>query len=433
MGTPGYENTVKDDAFTGTVGIVRKEYEKIRRIRSERLFINSMSDTFHVAVSDDDIHGLFDAMAANASGTNFLICTKRAARLANMASTLPITSNMWMGVTVGCQKSLHRLDHLRKVPATIRWVSVEPMLEPLDLTPWLSDGTLQWVVVGGESKKGFRPMQREWAQAILDQCRQYGVPFFLKQWSAFNPKTDVEYPPTLEGQVWHEFPVLAAKSIFPAPSVVAAPEPTPEDENDPADDILEACRLIEAGCDVPKDLLPVFEVPSSFLGDVPAIAVPHPVDTEKQVRVPTCLADTHWTSSHFPKTKHVFWFEHASLMSVREGLIADLVREDARERREYIYRQIEELDRYERSRPVIGKSTWIRFERSNSVPHDRLIAVLDKTLTGLFSVTGGRSNFYGMEFDPFLWVQTKRDATFLKMKGFIKVDGVNEVLKHVKD
>ncbi len=450
METPGYENTVKDDSFTGIVGIVRKEFEKIRRVRSERLFVNSMSDTFHVAVSDDDIHGLFDAMAANTSGTNFLLCTKRAARLANMASTLPITSNMWIGVTVGCQKSLHRLDHLRKVPAAIRWVSVEPMLEPLDLTPWLSDGTLQWVVVGGESKKGFRPMQREWAQAILDQCRQHGVPFFLKQWSAFNPKTDVEYPPTLEGRVWHEFPALGMKASTNIVPLQPTKDPKRVAAAHKAWETMRA-RKAAAEAEMASNDNTNTEVPPDFgvvisesvpMGNqiaarsaAPYVMLDSPVSGGQPVRVPTSVLDQErygYDAISFPRSKHVFWFERERLGGLRSKLMLSMVSETSEDTRRFLYEQIKEVEAYDHKRPKISPKKWTCFRRSDTADKGALIHTLNKLLTGLFSVTGGTSMWAGHYFQPFLWVQANRDATLLKLKGFVNVDGVHEVLTHIQ-
>jgi protein gp37 len=215
MGSTGYEGTVSGEKGrrfpTGKIGVVEKEINELRTVTTERLFVNSMSDTFHENVDDATIHRVFDAMDANSKGTNFLICTKRSERMSKMSAFLPISPKVWMGVTCGCVKSLCRLDDLRKVNAAVRFVSVEPLLEPIDLSPWLADGTLNWVIVGGESGKGWRNMDKAWAEAILRQCQQFNIPFFLKQWSAFKPKTGAEYPPTIDGQVWHQFPVVPSE------------------------------------------------------------------------------------------------------------------------------------------------------------------------------------------------------------------------------
>ncbi|ARJ68251.1 hypothetical protein WV31_19005 [Magnetospirillum sp. ME-1] len=205
-GSRGYAGTVKDGKFTGVVGIVADEIGKLAKINTDLVFVNSMSDTFHANVPDETVKAIFDAMAANPHDTRFQVLTKRAARMAAFSQGYAIPDKVWCGVTVGCQSSLHRLDQLRKVKAAVRWVSCEPLLEPLDLTPWLADGTLSWVVVGGESGLRHRPMDAAWVEDILGQCQRHGVPFFLKQWSGRSPKKDTEYPPTIDGQVWHQFP-----------------------------------------------------------------------------------------------------------------------------------------------------------------------------------------------------------------------------------
>lgn len=449
MGTSGYEGTVKDGKFTGKVGIIPKEFDKIRRVSTDRLFVNSMSDTFHAAISNEDIHKLFAAMAANTKGTNFLICTKRAARLAKMAPDLPITDNMWIGVTAGCKKSQRRLDHLRKVAAAIRWVSVEPMLEELDLTPWLADGTLQWVVVGGESKKGWRPMQREWAQAILDQCRRYNVPFFLKQWSAFNPKSDVEYPPTLEGRVWHDFPVIGTRNP-------ASPTPPPTtSRKDPkrvaaAHKAWETMRarkaLINASYENSQNEIPqspsaqveeIVNAPASGQTGVSCgyLTLDSPVKGSRPIRVPTSLLDQQRLGTDalsYPLTKNVFWFERERLCELRQQHLLAMVGETSEEVRKNLYVQIKEIELYDASRPKISPRKWICFHRRNAVNKEALISTLDCLLTGLFSVTGGTIAWDGKVHPPYLWVQQTQDATLLGLKDGLEVDGAFEALEIVR-
>lgn len=457
MRTPGYEYTVENGRFTGNVGVVQKEFDQIRRVRGERIFINSMSDTFHAAVSEENIHTLFAAMAANTNGTNFLICTKRAARLAKMAPALPIKDNMWIGVTAGCKKSLTRLDHLRKVKAAIRWVSVEPMLEELDLTPWLADGTLQWVVVGGESKKGWRPMKREWAQSILVQCRQYGVPFFLKQWSAFNPKTDVEYPPTLQGRVWHEFPLLRARpsdNSKPAhekggkdPKRVAAAHKAWEtmrarkafvaasNENS-LPDRHAAPQASEENASGATET-PEPEIIPGHPSDTSTghLFLPSPVKGGDAIRVPTSLLEQlrHGTDAlSYPRTKHVFWFERERLNELRHQHLVAMIRETSEAIRSDLYEQIKEIELYDAARPKISPRKWFCFRRSNAVDKEALIDTLNSLLTGLFSVTGGTIAWNGKIHPPYLWVQQKQDATLLRLKDGLEIDGIFETLELVQ-
>lgn len=458
MGTTGYNGTVADRAFTGVVNVVPKEIETIKKVRSERLFVNSMSDTFHNSVSDEDIRLVFEAMAENTQGTNFLICTKRSGRLAKMASSLPITDNMWIGVTVGCQKSLYRLDHLRRVPAAIRWVSVEPMLEKLDLTPWMADGTLNWVVVGGESGKGHREMKPEWAQAILEQCRRYGVPFFLKQWSAFSPKKDVEYPPTLEGRVWHEFPVVkgaaptspptspggststqgkdpkrvaaarkawatmrARKAASSVQSVATVSDPPPTEEASEAPPLPVAPGAALTGGTIPSQS-PFLEFQDK------TFTMPSPKLGNRDVILPMVLQGQVQEGIDFPITKHLFWFEHERLMALRQKMVASMVTIPTEEGRRAALNQIHAIDAYDRARPKIRKKTWTRFRRSDRVNRLALIRALDASLTGFFAVTGG-TMIWNRYLEPYLWVEKGSDATLLRLRGFIMVDGVREELE----
>ncbi|OAN67320.1 DUF5131 family protein [Magnetospirillum moscoviense] len=175
LGSRGYAGTVKNKTFTGTIGVVPEVIDELRSAKSDRVFVNSMSDTFHANVSDADVTALFDAMTANPSKSQFLVCTKRADRMAAFSQAYAVPDKVWCGVTVGCRNSLHRLDDLRRVKAKIRWVSVEPLLEEIDIEPWLADGTVNWVVVGGESGPNHRPMDKAWAEKIAREHMDEGV------------------------------------------------------------------------------------------------------------------------------------------------------------------------------------------------------------------------------------------------------------------
>lgn len=143
------------------------------------IFVNSMSDLFHEDVPDSYVRDVFDIMVS-ASQHTFQILTKRSQRLAELAPRLPWPANVWMGVSVENQRWTTRIDDLRLVPAKVRFLSCEPLLGPLTLKL----GGIQWVIVGGESGPGARPMKPEWARDIRRQCDQAGVPFFFKQWGA---------------------------------------------------------------------------------------------------------------------------------------------------------------------------------------------------------------------------------------------------------
>ena len=135
--------------------------------RPRSIFVCSMSDLFHSLVPDDFIFRVFETMA-QASWHNFQVLTKRSDRLATLAPLLPWPSHIWVGVTVESSDYLFRLDHLRQVPAAVRFVSLEPLIGPL---PYLNLWGLDWVILGGESGPGARPMAREWVTAVRDRCQ----------------------------------------------------------------------------------------------------------------------------------------------------------------------------------------------------------------------------------------------------------------------
>lgn len=206
-GTPGYEGTVANMRFTGKIGFVEAELERLASIKSARVFVDSVSDTFHENVPDEQVRRIFEAMADNPHPeTQFLVCTKRSGRMAEFSRTFSIPKRIWCGVTVGVSSSLFRLDDLRNTKADIRWCSFEPLLGEVAAEPWMDDGTLSWVVVGGESGNRFRPMEPAWAERIVRAAHDRGIPAFVKQHAARHPKLDAEYPPVIAGRVWHEYP-----------------------------------------------------------------------------------------------------------------------------------------------------------------------------------------------------------------------------------
>jgi protein gp37 len=142
------------------------------------VFVNSMSDLFHEEIPDDFIAGVFSSMR-RARRHTFQILTKRGDRLAKLAPRLPWPENVWMGVSVEDGRVVDRISHLQKVPAAVRFLSLEPLIGPLDALPLVG---IDWAIVGGESGPHARPMRREWVNSILQQCRAAGVAFFFKQW-----------------------------------------------------------------------------------------------------------------------------------------------------------------------------------------------------------------------------------------------------------
>ncbi len=153
--------------------------------RPRRVFVNSLSDLFHDDVPEHYISDVFKVMEETPRHT-FQVLTKRASRLADLASRLPWPPNVWMGVSVEDQRVAHRIIDLFGVPAAVRFLSVEPLIGPLDLRGHL-DG-IGWVIVGGESGPRARPMNPEWVSAIRDACAHAGVPFFFKQWGGTNKR-----------------------------------------------------------------------------------------------------------------------------------------------------------------------------------------------------------------------------------------------------
>jgi protein gp37 len=176
----------------------------LRWKRTKRVFVNSMSDLFHEAVPDDYIRRVFDVMV-EARWHTFQVLTKRSRRLAALAPRLPWPPNVWQGVSVESANYTSRVTDLQSVPAAIRFLSVEPLLGPIPALPL--DG-IHWVIVGGESGGGRRPMAVEWAREVRDQCVAADVAFFFKQWGGRTPKAGGR---VLDGQIWDEVPTLSAE------------------------------------------------------------------------------------------------------------------------------------------------------------------------------------------------------------------------------
>ena len=171
--------------------------------RPQMVFVNSMSDLFHEDVPVDFIRRVFDVMRQTDRHL-FQILTKRSQRLAELAPLLPWPANVWMGVTVESCDYIHRIDDLRRVPAAVRFLSLEPLLGPL---PDLDLTDIDWVIVGGESGPGARAMAEAWALDLRDQSMHAGVAFFFKQWGGVNKKKAGRL---LGGRTWDQMPRLAS-------------------------------------------------------------------------------------------------------------------------------------------------------------------------------------------------------------------------------
>jgi protein gp37 len=158
-----------------------------------------MSDLYHEKVPVAFIRKVFDTMVAAHQHT-FQILTKRAKRLGELGPALPWRPNIWQGVSIESMDVAWRADELRKVPADVRFLSLEPLLGPLDE---LDLSGIQWVIVGGESGPGARPMKKEWVRTLRDRCRDEAVPFFFKQWGGvLKHRTGRR----LDGRTWDQLP-----------------------------------------------------------------------------------------------------------------------------------------------------------------------------------------------------------------------------------
>lgn len=193
MGQPRYRNgfkvTLQPDALEAPLSWTTPRF----------VFVNSMSDLFHEEVPLAYIQKVFDVMQ-RADWHVFQILTKRAERLAQLAPLLEWPANIWMGVSVESAKYTSRIRHLSTVPASIRFLSVEPLLGPI---PDLPLKRIDWVILGGESGPGARRMESAWAEEIRDRCLAAKVPFFFKQWGGVWKKRTGR---VLDGRTWDEMP-----------------------------------------------------------------------------------------------------------------------------------------------------------------------------------------------------------------------------------
>ncbi len=163
------------------------------------IFVNSMSDLFHPKVPIDYIRSVFEIISGTPQHT-YQLLTKRSKRLKAVAERLDWPRNLWMGVSVENDRYAFRVDHLRGVPAAVRFISAEPLLGPLSD---LDLSGIEWLIAGGESGSDARPIESAWVTGLRDQCAAAGVPFFFKQWGGRTPKAGGR---TLEGRLHNEMP-----------------------------------------------------------------------------------------------------------------------------------------------------------------------------------------------------------------------------------
>ena len=176
--------------------------QPLRWLKPRLIFVNSMSDLFHEDVPSSYLKLVFDVMA-RAHWHTFQILTKRSERLAKTARELSWPKNVWMGVSVESNECVYRVGNLRSVSAAVRFLSIEPLLGPISDLP-LKD--IDWVIVGGESGPGARPIDPEWVRQVRDECQKARVPFFFKQWGGVRKS---RYGRVLDGRTWDEMPAAA--------------------------------------------------------------------------------------------------------------------------------------------------------------------------------------------------------------------------------
>lgn len=173
--------------------------EPLKWKKPRMVFVNSMGDMFHEDIPLEYIKRVFDTMV-QAKTHIFQVLTKRSSRMLELSQHLPWPQNVWLGVTIESDKYCYRADNLRKTPAKTKFLSIEPMIGPVD---HLSLIGIDWVIVGGESGPQARVIEMEWPVAVRENCRMSHVPFFFKQWGGKNKKKTGRL---LEGKIWDQFP-----------------------------------------------------------------------------------------------------------------------------------------------------------------------------------------------------------------------------------
>ncbi|HEV7165722.1 MAG TPA: phage Gp37/Gp68 family protein [Gammaproteobacteria bacterium] len=196
MGSPRYRHGFK-------IALQEDLVDLPKRWRNPRtIFVNSMSDLFHPDIPVEFIQRVFKTMNECPQHV-FQVLTKRADRLVELSNEVTWSPNIWMGVSVENQKYAVRANLLKQVPAHVRFLSVEPLLSAI---PNLPLAGIHWVIVGGESGRGARPMDPKWVQEIFHQCRAAKVPFFFKQWGGVQKKVAGR---KLFGRTYDEMPIGA--------------------------------------------------------------------------------------------------------------------------------------------------------------------------------------------------------------------------------
>lgn len=211
MGQPKYTGlTRKTGGRMKWNGRIRLDHEALdlpRRWKAGRtIFVNSMSDLFHIDVPLEFIQAVFDTMMETPQHT-YQVLTKRAERVEELSSKLRWPAHVWLGVSVESSEYEWRIDCLRRTGAAVKFLSLEPLLGPLDS---LNLDGIDWAIAGGESGPSARPMPAEWVRSIRDQCKAARVAFHFKQWGGVNKKRTGR---TLDGRTWDELPKRNAKTV----------------------------------------------------------------------------------------------------------------------------------------------------------------------------------------------------------------------------
>ena len=204
MGQPKYAGTTRMSGgrakWNGQIVLDQKALELPRSWKKGRtIFVNSMSDLFHEGVPYDFIRQVFETMSATPQHT-YQVLTKRAERIEQLSNDLPWPKNVWLGVSVENAEYQWRIGHLRRTGAAIKFLSLEPLLGPLNN---LNLTDIDWAIAGGESGPNARPMNPAWVRSIRDQCSAANVAFHFKQWGGVNKKKTGRI---LDGRTWDELP-----------------------------------------------------------------------------------------------------------------------------------------------------------------------------------------------------------------------------------
>ena len=193
MGNPSYTNGFELTCHNHLLE------QPLKWKKPQRIFVNSMSDLFHEGIPKEFVLQVFNIMK-QANWHQYQILTKRSEQLLKLNRELEWMPHIWMGVTVEASAYKYRIDDLRETGAKVKFLSLEPLLEPISNID-LSD--IDWVIVGGESGRNARPMESSWVLDIQNQCEQAKVPFFFKQWGGINKKRNGRI---LNGKTWNEMP-----------------------------------------------------------------------------------------------------------------------------------------------------------------------------------------------------------------------------------